>query len=98
MDVFTFAIGVIDPFIDRDNADRAIEIIKKLPGFVAVHPDMMCTLLCFDTLENAIISRGKWTETGNGAGRYIMNAKMEHEKGLLTVLSPAWDSQGGKVQ
>lgn len=94
MNVYMFAIGVIDPFIDLKAADAAVTFIKKLPGFVAVHPDITYTLLCFDTLENAIKSRGIWTETGNEAGRYIMNAVIDQDKGMLTVNDPAWDSQG----
>ena len=92
MDVFLFAVGVFLP----DPA--TIFFLKSLPGFIAVHPSPEYTLLCFDTLENAIVSRGKWTETGEQAGRYIMNATMQPEKGLLTVKHPAWDSQGGKMQ
>ena len=98
MHVFLFAVGVIDPLKNRKEANRAITFIKTLPGFVAIHPGVDYTLLCFDTLNNAILSRGKWTETGNNAGRYIMSATMDKEEGLLTVHGPAWESQGGQVQ
>lgn len=96
MNVFLFAIGAIDPITDKEAADRAIEFIMGLPGFVAVHPNPEYTLLCFDTLDNAITSRGIYTETGNQAGRYIMNAVIDRD--TLQVNSPAWDSQGGNVQ
>ena len=98
MKVYTFAVNAIDPFSDMKAADAAIKLIKNLPGFVAVHPDLSYTLLCFDTLENAIASRGMWTENGNEAARYIMNAVIDKGKGMLTVDGPAWDSQGGPVQ
>lgn len=98
MKVFVFAIGAIDPFQDRKAADAAVKFIKTLPGLVAVHPDREYTLLCFDTIGHAIYSWGMWTETGNGAGRYIMNAIADRKKGELLVKSAAWDSQGGPVQ
>lgn len=98
MNVYLFAVGAIDPIKHRKDAKQAVEFIKTLPGFVAIHPNLDYSLLCFDTLDNAIISRGKWTETGNDAARYIMEATIEKGKGLLTVKGPAWDSQGGQVQ
>ena len=97
MDVCVFAVGMIDLFSSQAAIDNTIGFMKSLPGFCAVHPDIMYTLLCFDTLENAITSRGMWTETGKNAARYIMKATIDREKGMLTVKSPAWDSQGGPV-
>ena len=97
MDVYVFSVGMIDLFSSQAAIDNTIGFIKKLPGFCAVHPDIMYTMLCFDTLENAITSRGMWTETGNNAARFIMNATIDHEKGMLIVKDPAWDSQGGPI-
>lgn len=94
MKVYTFAIGIIDPVRNRKAADRAVKFIKTLPGFTAIHPDIEYTLLCFDTLDNAIRARARYTETGNQAGRYILEAQIEKEKGLLKVEKPIYDSQG----
>lgn len=94
MTVYLFAIGIIDPVRNRKAADRAIKFIKTLPGFTAIHPDIEYTLLCFDTLDNAIRARARYTETGNQAGRYILEAEMEQKEGLLKIRKPAYDSQG----
>lgn len=89
MKVFVFAVGAIDPFEDREAADRAVEFIRTLPGFVGVHPNMEYTLLCFDTLEHAQISRGMWTETGNVAGAHIMHGEIMQDDGTLFIGEPA---------
>lgn len=94
MTVYLFSIGIIDPIRNRKAANRAIKFIKTLPGFTAIHPDIEYTLLCFDTLDNAIRARARYTETGNQAGRYILRAKADKEKGLLKVEKPVYDSQG----
>lgn len=91
---FAFVIGVIDPFRDREAADRAVEFIKKLPGLVGVHPNADYTVLVFDTLENAITSRAIYTETGNQAAYIIMNAEIGND-GVLMIQSPAYDSRDG---
>lgn len=95
MKVYVFAIGNIDPINHRKAAKRAVEFITRLPGFKAVHPhNPDGTLLCFDTLDNAIRSRARYTETGNVAGRYIMEGTVDADKGLLTIEKVAYDSQG----
>lgn len=96
--VFTFTIGIIDPFKDRKAADWAVRFISKLPGLVGVHPDADYTILIFDTLDNAILSRARFTETGNDAGYYIMNAEIQDD-GLLVIRSAAYDIRtGGMVK
>lgn len=98
-ELFVFAVGAFDPFsMKPEEAETLVMFIKNLPGFFAIHPDVNYNLLCFDTLEHAISSRGIWTETGNEAGRYIMNAKIEGDEETLMVGSPAWDSKGGMPQ
>ena len=94
MTVYLFAIGIIDPIRNRKAANRAVKFIKTLPGLVAIHPNPEYTLICFDTLDNAIRARARYTETGNQAGRYILEAQIEKEKGLLKVEKPIYDSQG----
>ena len=92
--VYLFAIGIIDPIRKRKAADRAVRFIKTLPGLAAVHPNPEYTLLCFDTLDNAIKSRARYTETGNDAGRYIMEGEIEESTGTLIVKDIAFDSKG----
>lgn len=92
--VYLFSIGIIDPIRNRKAANRAVKFIKTLPGLVAVHPNPEYTLLCFDTLDNAIRARARYTETGNQAGRYILRAKADKENGLLKVEKPVYDSKG----
>ncbi len=94
MKVYLFSIGIIDPIRNRKAANRAVKFIKTLPGLVAIHPNPEYTLICFDTLDNAIRARARYTETGNQAGRYILEAQIEKEKGLLKVEKPIYDSQG----
>ena len=94
MTVYLFSIGIIDPIRNRKAANRAIKFIKTLPGLVAVHPNPEYTLICFDTLDHAIRARARYTETGNQAGRYILEAEMEQKEGLLKIRKPAYDSQG----
>lgn len=91
---YIFAVGVIDPFRDKKAARRAVKFIKTLPGFKALHPHPEYTLLCFDTLDNAITSRARYTETGNDAGRYIMEADLDEKTGTLIVRKPAYDAKG----
>ena len=81
MTVYLFSIGIIDPIRNRKAANRAVKFIKTLPGLVAVHPNPEYTLICFDTLDNAIRARARYTETGNQAGRYILEAEMEQKEG-----------------
>lgn len=94
MKVYLFAIGIIDPVRNRKAANRAIKFIKTLPGFIAIHPNPEYSLLCFDTLDHAIKARARYTETGNEAGRYIMQAEMNNAEGLLTIQGVAYDIKG----
>ena len=92
--LYLFAVGVIDPFRDKKAARRAVKFIKTLPGFKALHPNPEYTLLCFDTLDNAITSRARYTETGNDAGRYIMEAELDERTGTLKIQKPVYDAKG----
>ena len=57
--VFTFGCGRIMPLVTdkkkiRKGIEEALEYIKKLEGFIGVHPvDLWHTLLIFDTENNA---------------------------------------------
>ena len=96
--VFLFATDISPIKMTAQDYETAVEKISNLPGMIAVHPDMTYVLVMFDTLENAILSRGIWTEEGYNAGRYIMNGRIEDDGLTITVDSPAYDTSGGPVQ
>lgn len=95
---FLFATDINPLKMSSQLYEAAVEKISSLPGMIAVHPDISYVLIAFDTLENAIMARGIWTESGYNAGRYIMNGRIEDNGLTLTVISPAYDTSGGPVQ
>ena len=97
MNCYCFVVGIIDPFMDNESAERAIAFIKSLPGMIAVHPDVTYTILIFDTLDHARTSRGMWTEAGQKAGP-VMRGRIEEDGQTITVIEPADNMNGGRVQ
>ena len=96
--VFLFATDINPLKMSAQHYEAAVEKISSLPGMIAVHPDINYVLVIFDTLENAILSRGIWTEAGYNAARFIMSGRIEDDGLTITVNSPAYDSSGGPVQ
>ena len=96
--VFLFATNMSPLGMPFNEFEKAVEKTKDLPGMIAVHPDVTYALIIFDTLENAITSRGIWTEAGYEAARYIMNGRIEDDWQTITVDDPAFDCQGGPLQ
>ena len=81
--VFTVGCGRMFPLITdkkkiRKGIEEALDYIKKLEGFVGVHPvDLWHTLLLFDTENNAKRARNLLREKDVQCANYIVPILVE---------------------
>jgi hypothetical protein len=68
--VWTVATGCVNPL--KEASRQAVDFIKKLDGFVAVHPEYPCGILwLFDSENNAKGARNLMEAQGIQCGRNI---------------------------
>jgi hypothetical protein len=95
-EVFILAIGSVpDPFEHPAAAKRTVEFISKLKGLVGVHPKPPeYTLLCFDSIANAVAARNmliEFTVKSGCVGNYIMNGEISDDQQMLNIRNVAKD-------
>ena len=89
MKVYTFSIGMF-PVWEPNLAETTAKELKKLDGFIGVHPLthpetlQEATILIFDSYNNAIKGREVMKQYDN-VGKYIVDGELSDDMQTLTI-------------